>query len=77
MTSCMDDALGHICFLLGDGPWCGATVQVRVRVSVTVRVRVWVSIRFSIRVSIRVSVRVSDVLWFRLCFDFSYKKTFS
>ncbi|KAL3924110.1 MAG: hypothetical protein SGPRY_004012 [Prymnesium sp.] len=28
MTSLMDDFCGHICFIAGGAPWCGATVQV-------------------------------------------------
>ena len=28
MTSAMDDVCGHACFMIGDGPWVGATVQV-------------------------------------------------
>ena len=29
MTSVMDDVLGHTAFAASEGPWCGATVQVR------------------------------------------------
>ena len=38
MTSLMDDLCGHICFINGDGPWCGATVQVNCKLSKPVRV---------------------------------------
>jgi acyl-coenzyme A thioesterase PaaI-like protein len=38
MTSAMDDALGHIAFFAGEGPWQGATVQVNTKLQKPVRV---------------------------------------
>ena len=38
MTSLMDDLCGHICFVGGAGPWCGATVQVNCSLKKPVRV---------------------------------------
>ena len=38
MTSAMDDALGHITFFAGDGPWQGATVQVNTKLQKPVQI---------------------------------------
>ena len=38
MTSLMDDVCGHACFLAGNAPWCGATVQVNCKLTKPVRV---------------------------------------
>lgn len=38
MTSVMDDLLGHLSFLAEGTPWCGATVQVNVKLKKPVKV---------------------------------------
>ena len=38
MTSCFDDVLGHIAFMVGKQPWCGCTAQVDCTLKMPVKV---------------------------------------